>query len=77
MGTQFSEEFLLGYRAGHRDGFADAVLLMRDAVTPKVQGSAVARREAQLNRLLSTEALAPEDGQATEDRGRRAPHGRP
>ncbi len=77
MGAQFSEEFLLGYRAGHRDGFADAVLLMRDAVTPKAQGSAVARREAQLNRLLSTEALAPEDGQATEDGARRAPHGRP
>ncbi len=34
MGSQFSEKFLLGYRGGHRDGFADAVLLMRDAVPP-------------------------------------------
>ena len=33
MGSGFSEEFLLGYRAGHPDGFADAVLRMRDATT--------------------------------------------
>ena len=53
MGAQFSEEFLLGYRAGHRDGFADAVLLMRDAVTAHQQTLALGRREDQLAHLLS------------------------
>ena len=53
MGSQFSEEFLLGYRAGHRDGFADAVQLMRDAVTADARSRALARREDQLGRLLS------------------------
>ncbi len=53
MGSQFSEEFLLGYRAGHRDGFADAVSLMRDAVTAHAQSRALARREGQLDRLLT------------------------
>ncbi len=57
MGAQFSEEFLLGYRAGHRDGFADAVLRMRDGTTPHQQASALAHREAQIERLLSGEAL--------------------
>ena len=53
MGSQFSEEFLLGYRAGHRDGFADAVTLMRDAVTAHQQALALGRREDQLAHLLS------------------------
>jgi hypothetical protein len=64
MGSQFSEEFLLGYRAGHRDGFADAVLLMRDAVTPHKQAHALAQREARLQQLLSGEVPVREDGQA-------------
>ncbi len=68
MGAQFSEEFLLGYRAGHRDGFADAVLLMRDAVTPHPQARALARREAELAKLLSGEALGPEDRRAVTNR---------
>lgn len=62
MGSQFSEEFLLGYRAGHRDGFADAVLLMRDGVTPHQQAGALARREAQIARLLSGPAIEPPNG---------------
>ncbi len=48
MGLQFSEEFLLGYRAGHRDGFADALLLMRDATGPHRQALALENREEQL-----------------------------
>ncbi len=59
MGAQFSEEFLLGYRAGHRDGFADAVLLMRDGVTAHQQALAAARREKQLADLLSGAGLIP------------------
>ncbi len=66
MGSQFSEEFLLGYRAGHRDGFADAVLLMRDAATPHRQARASAQREGRLTQLLSGEGLVPEDGQAAQ-----------
>lgn len=66
MGSQFSEEFLLGYRAGHRDGFADAVLLMRDAVTPFVQSRTLAQREEQLARLLSGAGLVPEPRQIPE-----------
>jgi len=62
MGTQFSEEFLLGYRAGHRDGFADAVILMRDSVTPHHQAGVLARREAQIARLLSGQALEQPNG---------------
>ncbi len=57
MGSQFSEEFLLGYRAGHRDGFADAVLLMRDAATGHQQALTLAQREARVRQLLSGEAL--------------------
>lgn len=53
MGSQFSEEFLLGYRAGHQNGFADAVRLMRDAVTLHQQGVALAQREDKLAHLLS------------------------
>ena len=66
MGSQFSEEFLLGYRAGHRDGFADAVMLMRDAVTPHHQSGAVARREVQLDRLLGGEVRELQDRQTLE-----------
>ncbi len=64
MGSQFSEEFLLGYRAGHRDGFADAVLLMRDSATPHGQRLSLARREEQLAHLLSGSGLtsAPDPG---------------
>ncbi len=62
MGAQFSEEFLLGYRPGHRDGFADAVLLMRDAVTLSAQAATLARREAQLSQPLSGDGLLREDG---------------
>ena len=61
MGAQFSEEFLLGYRAGHRDGFADAVILMRDGVTPHHQAGSLARREAQIARLLSGQALEEQE----------------
>jgi len=60
VGSQFSEEFLLGYRAGHRDGFADAVQLMRDAATADSRSRALARREDQLGRLLSGNGLLPE-----------------
>lgn len=60
MGSQFSEEFLLGYRAGHRDGFADAVQLMRDAATADARSRALARREDQLGRLLSGAGLLSE-----------------
>ncbi len=60
MGSQFSAEFLLGYRAGHRDGFADAVLRMRDAVTAYAQSHALAQREAQLDHLLSGGGLISE-----------------
>ncbi len=60
MGAQFSAEFLLGYRAGHRDGFADAVVLMRDAVTAHQQALALARRQEQLARLLSAGGLISE-----------------
>ncbi|HEY7677089.1 MAG TPA: hypothetical protein VIG69_08445 [Candidatus Methylomirabilis sp.] len=66
MGAQFSEEFLLGYRAGHRDGFADAVLLMRDAVTAHLQARALARREAQL-----TDLLYPGEDAGARDEGER------
>lgn len=66
MGSQFSEEFLLGYRAGHRDGFADAVMLMRDAVTPHQQSGAVARREVHLGRLLGGEVRELQDRQTLE-----------
>ncbi len=65
MSAGFSEEFLLGYRAGHRDGFADAVLRMRDVTTPHQHAAALARREAQIERLLSGEALEPEHGPGT------------
>jgi hypothetical protein len=72
MGAQFSEEFLLGYRAGHRDGFADAVMLMRDAVTAHQQALALGRREDQLAHLLSGGGLlSPPD--ATEDPTERKP----
>jgi hypothetical protein len=60
VGSQFSEEFLLGYRAGHRDGFADAVQLMRDAATADSRSRALARREDQLGRLLSGNGLLPD-----------------
>ncbi len=60
MGSQFSEEFLLGYRAGHRDGFADAVQLMRDAATADGRSRALARREDQLGQLLSGGGLFSE-----------------
>lgn len=60
VGSQFSEEFLLGYRAGHRDGFADAVQLMRDASTADGRARALARREDQLGRLLSGNGLLPD-----------------
>jgi hypothetical protein len=60
MGAQFSEEFLLGYRAGHRDGFADAVQLMRDAVNADARSRALARREDQLGTLLSGDGLFAE-----------------
>ncbi len=63
MGSQFSEEFLLGYRAGHRDGFADALLLMRDTLTPHQQSRVLARREAQISQLLSGEVQESERGQ--------------
>ncbi len=62
MGSQFSEEFLLGYRAGHRDGFADAALLMRDAVTAYAQSQALAERETQLAHLLSGGGLMSDGG---------------
>ena len=69
MGSQFSEEFLLGYRAGHRDGFADAVLLMRDAATAHKRMTALARRETQLDRLLSGDGLgSPQDAAEKERR---------
>ncbi len=71
VGTQFSEEFLLGYRAGHRDGFADAVVLMRDAVTAHQQGLAVARREEQLAHLLSGGSLVPAAESILEKAGRK------
>ena len=80
MGSQFSEEFLLGYRAGHRDGFADAVLLMRDGVTPHHQACALARREAEIARLLSGQALGPQNAhgiQAPEMRRAGASPGEP
>ena len=53
MGSQFSEEFVLGYRAGHRDGFADAAMLMGDAMPAHQQALALGRREDQLAHLLS------------------------
>lgn len=62
MGSQFSEEFLLGYRAGHRDGFADAVLQMRDAVTAHLHTRALARREGQLAQILPIQDVAPKNG---------------
>ena len=62
MGAQFSDEFLLGYRAGHRDGFADAVVWLRDAVTAHQQALALARRGAQLGPLLSVGRLISETG---------------
>ena len=72
MGSQFSEEFLLGYRAGHRDGFADAVVLMRDAVTAHEHALALGRREDQLAHLLSGGGLlSPPD--ATENLAERRP----
>ena len=52
MGSHFSDEFLLGYRAGHRDGFADAVQLMRNAVTSHREKFALRDREARLAELL-------------------------
>jgi hypothetical protein len=52
MGFQFSDEFLLGYRAGHRDGFADAVQLMRNAVTSHREKFALRDRENRLAELL-------------------------
>lgn len=58
MGSQFSEEFLLGYRTGHRDGFADALLLLRDALTPHARAHALARRRQQLATLPA--GIAPE-----------------
>lgn len=64
MGSQFSEEFLLGYRAGHRDGFADALMLVRDVLTPHTQSRAVASREAQLGHLLSGNGLLGTNGRA-------------
>jgi hypothetical protein len=66
MGSQFSAEFLLGYRAGHRDGFADAVLLMRDAATVYAQSHALEQREAQLAHLLSGGGLVS-DAPASSD----------
>lgn len=66
MGTQFSEEFLLGYRAGHRDGFADAVLRMRDAVTHLAHTRALAHREAELARLLSGAGLLGDPSRSPE-----------
>ncbi len=65
MGASFSEEFLMGYQAGHRDGFADAVLLMRDVTTPHRQAAAMASREAQIERLLSGETLDPPHDQSS------------
>ena len=72
MGSQFSEEFLLGYRAGHRDGFADAVMLMRDAVTSHQQALAVRQREDQLAHLLSGGGLLSPTA-ATKDMADRKP----
>ena len=66
MGAQFSEEFLLGYHAGHRDGFTDAVVLMRDAVTRHQQTSAVTRRVQQITHLLTGDGLFPASGPAPE-----------
>ncbi len=57
MSSQLTEEFLLGYRAGHRDGFADAIALMRDAVAAGGQMCALAAREEQLAQLLSRDGL--------------------
>lgn len=80
MGSQFSEEFLLGYRAGHRDGFADATLLMRDSATSYGQALSLARRQEQLDHLLSGGGLvaAPEPGKAegTATGVRRDPEGK-
>lgn len=69
MGAQFSEEFLLGYRAGHRDGFADAVLLMRDGVTAHHQAGSLARREAQIARLLCGQPAEAENGRGLKTPG--------
>lgn len=70
MGSQFSDYFLLGYRAGHRDGFAAAVLRMRDAATAHAQVLSLSRREEQLALLLSGGGLVSGTESATSEGAR-------
>ena len=69
MGFQLSDEFLLGYRAGHRDGFADAVQLMRNAVTSHREKFAMRDREARLAELLQTGRVPEGDENGKEASG--------